>query len=346
MMLPFQDRGGLIRHLLLLERGIGLAACLLLVACAGCGGSADEPPPQDSVEPQQQGMTAAQVMEKVVATYREADSYIDNAEYGSHFVLASDGVQRQGLPISVSVLFERPNRFRIARVEQQLDGTAEAVRVVSDGDTLEANIDSLVPQRLSLDAPQEVTLDSICPDPVLRESLFPVPVQDIFPQLALLLADEEHPAWPLQAVRGLSLLPEKDIQSSGGESRPCFRVQVSTTAGPQICWVDQETFLLLRIEIPSEDLAKQNFPNQEFSSYSLRFDFYDVALGVQVRKGDFQLHKSGDEELELVKQFTKPAVEEAADESQPSEAESAEPAPDGSEPAEPEADTPEPDNPE
>lgn len=293
------------------RRGTRLAAWLLLVTGMGCSGTAVEAPQQQAEEPRQQGMTAAEIMEKMVATYRDADSYIDNAEYGSHFVLANDGVQRQGLPISVSVLLERPNRFRITRVEQQLDGTAESVMVVSDGDTLEARIDSLAPQKLSLPAPEQATLNSVAPDPLLREALFPVAVQDIFPQLALLLADQEHPAWPLQAVRGLSLLPAKAIESSGGESRECFRVQVSTTAGPQICWIDQQTFLLLRIEIPSEQLAKQNFPNQEFANYSMRFDFYDVALGVQVRKGDFQLQDSGEEQPQLVEQFTKPAANES-----------------------------------
>lgn len=286
---------------------LGWSAVLLLAWCSGCGGAPDAEDPADKPEPRQLGMTASEIMEKMVATYQQADSYIDNAEYGSHFVLADDGVQRQGLPMTVSVLFERPNRFRITRVEQQLqaDGSAERVLVVSDGDTLEAIIDSLAPQRLSVEAPEVANLKNIAPDPILRSALFPVVVQDIFPQLALLMADKEHPAWALQARSGLSLLPAKDIESSGGISRPCFRVQVSTTLGPQVCWIDQETFLMLRIELPSQELAERNYPNQKFTEYSMRFDFYDVALGVQVRKGDFRIKEAGaDEQVKLVKRFT------------------------------------------
>ncbi len=254
-------------------------------------------------------MTAEDIMAKMVSAYRDARVYLDNAEYGEHFVLAADGVQRQGPPLSVSVLLKRPNQFRITRVEPRADGNPDAAVVACDGEKLEAMIARLEPQRLSLPAPKVATLGTIAPDPLLRKALFPVPIQDMFPQLALLLADESETPWPLAAPSGLLLLPAKDIHSSGSPPVPCYRVRMQTTMGPQICWIEKETFLLLRMELPSEELRKQRYPDHEFTSFNWRFDFYDATLDVQLPTKTFRLESSdGDPAPEVVTAFHEPAT--------------------------------------
>jgi hypothetical protein len=265
---------------------------LMVTTAAGCSSPSSDSPTADVGSPEpprQDGLTAAEIMNKMVAVYRDADVYVDNAEYGEHFVLAGDGVQRQGPPLTVSVLFKRPNQFRITRVEPRSDGEVDAAVVACDGEKLEARISRLEPQRLSLPAPEEATLDTIAPDPLLKQGLFPVPVQDMFPQLALLLADKERTPWPLEGGDHLTLLAPKEIRARGASPLPCYRVQMQTTMGPQICWIDKQKFLLLRIELPSEELRKRIYPNHEFTSFSWRFDFYDATLDVPIPRTTFRL---------------------------------------------------------
>lgn len=279
---------------------------LSLLAAYGCGG---EPPPEvakpaPQQQAQQDGMTAEQIVRRMVEIYHETSVYADEAEYAAHFVDASDGVERQGLPVTVSVLLQRPNRFRIARVEPQQDNKFSAAVVASDGEQLEGAISEQEPQRLRLPAPQEVTLDNLAPDPVLEKALFPVPVQDMFPQLAMLLSDEEHPAWPLAARNNLVLLPAKQIRPRGGQSLACYRVQMQTTEGPQICWIQKDSFHLLRIEIPAEKLRQQLYPNQKFIRFAFRFDFFSVTLDTQLPREVFQLDGPPDgSEPQLVTKF-------------------------------------------
>jgi hypothetical protein len=100
------------------------------------------------------------------------------------------------------------------------------------------------------------------------------------------------------------LLPAKEIHARGSQPIDCYRVQMSTTMGPQICWVDKSTFLLLRIELPSEELRKKVYPNQEFTQFSWRFDLYDATLEAQLPSTFFRLQSTDDApEPEIVSTF-------------------------------------------
>ncbi len=290
-------------------RTIAALSCALagMLGCDSTGSVQPDESPAANEQRPQKDMTAADIMGKMVAAYRDADAYFDNAVYGEHFVLAADGVKRQGLPVSVSVRWKRPNQFRITRVEVRPDGQPHAAIVACDGDKLEAMLSQLEPQRLSLPAPSVATRKTIAPDPLLRQVLFPVPLQDMFPQLALLLADGEQPAWPLAAPDSLELLPQENLRKDGSEPAPCYRIQMQTTAGPQICWIDKRCFLLLRIELPGEELRKQLYPDHDFLEFCWRFDFFDATSNPPLPNEAFRL--DSDEELppsELVDAFSEP----------------------------------------
>lgn len=279
------------------------AIVLLAAVCMGCSGGSTEP--AEKTEPvrapeRQDGMTAGEIMEKMVATYREADTYMDNAEYGEHFILPDDGVMQQGPSVMVTVMLNRPNRFRIVREAARLDGPSERVESVSDGTKLEATVSRLPEQRLSVPAPEVATLESVAPDPVLREELFPAPVQDMFPQLALLLAADDQKPWPLQAPAGLVLLPQKQLRREHGRNAMCYRVRMPTTMGPQICWIEKDTFLLRRIEITNDELREHLYPNQEFTEFSWQFNFDDATFDAQITKSGFRLPPIEGSDVEVV----------------------------------------------
>ncbi|MCO6042807.1 hypothetical protein NG895_02700 [Aeoliella sp. ICT_H6.2] len=289
-------------------------SCLVLLAvlCIGCEGEPAQPgkKAEPTSEPERQdGMTAVEIMQKMVAVYREADSYLDNAEYAEHFILPEDGVKRQTPPTTFAVRLQRPNRFLITRLRTMMDGPPQGALVGSDGTTLEAVVTQLEPQRLRVDAPEVATLKTVAPDPVLREALFPGPIPDVFPQLALLLSEEEQAPWPLEAPRALVLLPPKKLDSSSKEAAECYRVQLRTDQGPQVCWIHKETFVLLRIEIANKKMQKHLYPNQEFTEFTWQFNFYDVAIDVETTKEMFRLAPAEDGQEEIVEAFREPETQ-------------------------------------
>lgn len=289
----------------------------LLPGLAGCGNAVVDsashlnPEAQTSPQPERQdGMTALEIVEKMLAVYGQTDTYVDNAEYAEHFVFKQDGVARQGLPMTVAVMLKRPDRFRLLRLRQLPDGSTAAAVVTCDGEKLQAQVSSLEPQLLELPAPDSLTLESIAPDPLLAEALFPVPLRDVFPQLELLLAGEGETPWVLEAKNRLVLLPPKKISPPGEGDVDCYRVQMPTSAGPQVCFIQKEQFLLRRIEIQNEALQKEMYPDHEFHSFRWQFDFYDIALDPQLPKALFQIDPP--EKAEIVDKLE--AREESGDE--------------------------------
>ncbi|QDU58624.1 hypothetical protein [Aeoliella mucimassa] len=200
-------------------------------------------------EPKSDELTARQILENMAAAYRNAASYVDAADYGTHYVTAVDGLQHHGLPIALGVMFQRPNRFLITRIEPQPDAEPFAAFVACDGTTLEGSVSTLEPQRLTLPAPEQATLETMAPDPELRKGLFPGPVRDIFPQLDMLLARPDETLWFLDPARELALLPPAQLEREGEVPADCYRVKIATHAGPHICWIEKGSYLLLRLEL-------------------------------------------------------------------------------------------------
>lgn len=292
-------------------------ACLSVVLCTlGCSSpSTSSETKEQSVDrapATQDGMTAVQIVERMVEVYHKADTYTDDAVFGQHFVRADDGVKRQTIPLNVSVLFKRPNRYRITRLEPTPDGKdlAAAAIAACDGKQLEGAVSWLEPQRLRLPAPEVATLETVAPDPMLHNALFPVAVQDIFPQLALLLTPEDQKPWPLVAPAGLTLLPPKDL---GPEDQlvPCYRVRMQTNVGPQVLWIAKKSFLLLRMEISNDQLCKQLYPHIKFNKFVWQFDFLDVRVDAPASRDLFRMTPAKDGgKPRFVTKFEEPPAEE------------------------------------
>lgn len=312
-----------------LRSSIACSTLVLLGAfCAGCGEKSQQPSERsaEASEPERQdGMTAVEIMQKVVAVYREADSYMDNAEYAEHFIRPTDGVMRQTAPTTLSVRLQRPNRFLITHMRTIIDAPPQGAIVASDGSRLEAVVTNLAPQRLRVDAPEVATLQTVAPDPILREALFPGPIPDIFPQLALLLPDGEKAPWPLEDPRALVLLPPKKIKTPSQDAIDCYRVQLRTDEGPQVMWIHKETFVFLRIEIANEKIQKHLYPDQEFTEFTWQFNFFDVAVDITTSKDMFRLPSlEGQDEEEMVDAFRQPPAEPEGEANPPEATEGAE----------------------
>lgn len=247
----------------------------LLLAC-GCSSS----PSPDATSTSDEAARA--LIEELRTKYREAGFYIDNAEYRERFAVKGNSEFFSSPPHVVSVLFERPNKFRITRQVPQTDGPGLSVVTASDGTTQRAFVSDLPTQFLEYPVADELNDETIVTDPVLRDELLPVPMANLFPQLDLLLSDEQRD----DALTGTSyeLLDELPLDSG-----PCQRVKIATDTGDRVAWIDKQSRLLRRLEFPSGEARKLVDPDENFSRYELWIDFVDASTDAMAADSAFEL---------------------------------------------------------
>ncbi|MGW8257061.1 MAG: redoxin domain-containing protein, partial [Thermoguttaceae bacterium] len=165
-----------------------------------------------------------------------------------------------------SVAFQRPNLLRMEVYQ---------AKMVVDGKKLYASIGGLPNQILEKDAPHELTMKSVYFDPE-----FAAEASNNFagsaPQLLLLLDDKA-----LEVLLRDAEEP-KLLESGIVDGEKCFRVQVRRPDGVLVFWIDQQSFVLRRMTLPTDDfrreLTRQN--GQPVDTIALSADF----LGAQVNR--------------------------------------------------------------
>ena len=275
-----------------------VALCLgLLLACSsGCGknvgvGQPKAPKtPADGTKPAaapaQQPKTARGVLEAMVKAYKDCKSY---ADAGTVRLQAAGGDQKIDQSVEFSVTMARPNKIRMHVYEGIL---------VSDGKQLNAAVLSLPDQVLSRKAPEKLNIQDVYSDEILSASItqgFAGPS----PQLVLLLVDE-----PLKAFLHGADEPEFAEPGKLGE-RDYFRVSITRPDGTSVFWIDQETFILRRIEFPTDELRRMLLDeNRTLDSVSLEADFAGAKLDGKIDAKAFQFQTP--EKARVVKFFVPP----------------------------------------
>src|SRR5436190_4216607 len=178
--------------------------------------------------------TANEVLQQLLATYRQATTYKDNA-------VVRLAYRQGGQPVSeqqpTAVAFERPGKLSVV---------AYQVTVKCDGKELKARIDD--PPSKNVDGqfvvrpmPRPVTLADLASDKLLHETLTSrLRRQPI--QLELLLE-----SGGLIAAFGSDVACQRLSDGAQG-GRACFRVEVPSPGGAFVFWVDQSDFLLRRLD--------------------------------------------------------------------------------------------------
>lgn len=226
---------------------------------------------------------AAAVLQSMAAAYRDATSYFDNAEYRESFIRQGEDVLVEPPAHQVTVAFERPNRVRLLRRVPEGGSPGLAVSVATDGQRLLATVSDLPDQVLDLPAPESLTPRTIAPDPALYGSLFPVPMENLFPQLDLLLATEDSPP-ALFASAEPTLLPNREL-----DGVDCSRVALKRPSGEYVLWIDAENHLLRRMEAPTDEVRRQLDPRGVMLEWRLWIDFQDATLGGTMADSVFQI---------------------------------------------------------
>ncbi len=180
------------------------------------------------------------MLDRTAKAYRDAKSYADVARVRIKLQLAGQAEQDPD-PIDASVALQRPNKVRI-----QYGDTVLA----SDGKRLRASVGSVPNQLLDLDAPATLSLEDLMSGfsgQALEEGLARGPAA--FPiQLMLLLSENAH----LSESGSPEFLSDDTF-----DGHTCRRIRVSTEYGPEVFWVDPESYVLRLVELPTDALRKQ-----------------------------------------------------------------------------------------
>jgi hypothetical protein len=222
------------------------AALLLIASLTGCGpggsASASNAPTGASNDNSaaaanpnaKDNRTADQILKDMASTYAKAKSYADEGQVRR--VFTRNG-QRLEQDFNFSVAFERPNKLRLICYDAM---------VVSDGQKFRAAVKTIPNLVLEVPAPTTMSPDNVVEDPQLRAALQGpggAPVQIAF------LMSENTLGQLLQSA----MQPPKLLQPEPIDNRRCNRVEIDSSEGVLTLWIDSQTNLIRRIELPTRE---------------------------------------------------------------------------------------------
>jgi thiol-disulfide isomerase/thioredoxin len=245
----------------------------------GCGaGSADKAPAADSTasaaSPEAAGgakelTTPQAIFEAMVAAYKSAQSYSDN---GIVHLVAEAGDQKIDDHADFSVTMVRPNKLRMVVYQ---------ARLTCDGQKMYAAMSDLPDQVIVKDAPAQLDVKSVYFDRLIATAMGQG-IAGASPQLMMLL--EKDP---------LAILlrdAEAPVLGEAGEidGHKYYRVQMKRPDGTAVFWIDQQTYALRRIVLPTDELRQTLGQQGTVKSLSLVADFPGAQLNRSVDAKSFQ----------------------------------------------------------
>ncbi|NLX98484.1 MAG: redoxin domain-containing protein [Rhodopirellula sp.] len=252
----------------------------------------DQPAADPTLQPPKAGQPKpGAILTAMVTAYRAAESYQDQ---GAVRIQASLGDQKVDQAVDYSVALVRPNKLRM-QVYQAV--------AVCDGGQFWAFSQELPKQILNRPAPEKLSFLDILADEMLASALTQGPSQAfswVPVQLLLLWAED-----PLKTI--LYQAQEPVLLGTGTiGDRECYRVDVTRPEGKSVLWIDAESSVLRRIELPAEELGRAIGGGQQLDDVSLVIDFNNAELGSSVTGDAFKFEKP--DEAELVERLAPPAV--------------------------------------
>lgn len=223
--------------------GLLLAACgslsWVIATTAGCGQSSAKQAESAAAEESSGAPTTADAwLARMAAPYRTAKQYADTGTLHLEFVHGTQG-QKIDETVDFSVTYQRPNRLRLH--------CYQAI-VVADGKDLRATIGELEGQVLSIPCPQELAVESLFGDPSLAQALTQIAGSP--PQVGLLFTDKF-----VESIQEGAQKPTL-VDSRTIDDHTCQGVEIQRPDGRMVLWIDAQSYLLRRIEFPTDGLAK------------------------------------------------------------------------------------------
>ncbi|WP_168206744.1 thioredoxin-like domain-containing protein [Lacipirellula limnantheis] len=265
-----------------------LAIAVTLAVVPGCSKSATSAAGEDAAE-----IAGAEITDKMFAAYRDARSYTDHATYVQSYSYRGEGVERELPFFEMSLAYQQPNFIRL-RFDEALrsdEGTARGFDIAANGTVMRASAVELPGQVLEAKAPTTITVENFLPDPLIREVFNNRAVGDVFPQLAMLLSDDdEAPVFPEDEAPRLL-----DQQLLG--DRNCYRVATTSPKGKRIFWIDASSYVLRRMELPIEGDRRQFDPENQYANLAVWIDFKDPTFNAKIDEETFAKELGEGEQL-------------------------------------------------
>ncbi|MCA9230951.1 MAG: redoxin domain-containing protein [Planctomycetales bacterium] len=230
------------------------------------------------------GFTAAELLDKMQATYRQAKSYTDNASYIQRAVLRGEGVERETPFFRMSLAFERPNKLRFRFQEAIGDSPASHnYDLASNGLTVRSAASGVPGQIHEAIAPLALTAENFIPEPEMRAAVLGVSPENLVPSLVMLMSNQaEQPVFPQDS--NPELLEKRPLRDSA-----CYRISMTSPAGKRILWIDSTNYTLRRMELPIDAQRKLLDPNNMFSQLSIYVDFEDSTFDASIDAATFEM---------------------------------------------------------
>lgn len=231
---------------------------LLLVVALGCNG---KQPGVGSGSTKNAPLNEAQrVLKQMIDAYAKADAYGDNGELRLQW--RKDGkLEEQKLPFSV--VLQRPNKLAMRLYEAGF---------TSDGQTAWGEHESIPGFVLKRPSSNPITLGDIYFDDTIRSTFNG-------------LAGSSLPIQMLLGTDTLDLIldgttqedPPHLLSDDRIDSRVCRRVRIKRPDGFMVYWIDRETYVLRRIEVPTERL-RLTLADPTCEDIKLTTEFVDAQL--------------------------------------------------------------------
>lgn len=220
-------------------------------------------------------LSASEILQQLLKTYREAKSYSDRGLVKLEF---RQGGQLTGDQWPSQVQFVRPNQLSVVAFQATIKSDGKHLRAqITDPDS--ANLDGQILER---PAPAQLKLTDLAGDPLLYDILSSqLRRQPI--QLELLLE-----SGGLAAAFGQDVACRK-LQDSQAEGRDCFRIAVPSPGGEFVFWIDRANFLLRRLDYPVASLLPDLANDASVSDLRLSAELHSATIGGPIEQGQFAL---------------------------------------------------------
>ncbi|MEN6405114.1 MAG: redoxin domain-containing protein [Thermoguttaceae bacterium] len=233
-------------------------------------------------------LSAREVLDRMAETYRKATSYADAGEVRLLAEAGREKVIDQTAPFSMTMV--RPNKIRMQ---------SQFAVLVCDGTKLFAAVEGQPDQVLERPAPTKMTPQTMFADQVLAGAL----MQGLggpMPQIALLLVEDPIAIY-LQDADPPTL--SEPGQIAGDD---CYRVQIKRQDGVTTFWIDQKTFLLRRMVMPTDELLREIREQQPVDHVSLVAEFSGARIDAAVGPKAFEFEAPAS--AKAVKFFVPPDI--------------------------------------
>lgn len=273
-----------------------LATCVALSIAAGCqrGESPKAKSPekvetattQEEKVDESKAMSGRETLNRMIIAYRKASRYADAGKVT--LVAEADGKKFIDKTVNFSLALDRPNRVRLQAYQAMM---------VCDGKKVYAAIEDLPGQVLEKPAPIRVTMKTLYADRIFQIAATRG-IGGALPQVVLLLAEE-----PIKVL--LRDADEPTLSEPGQiDGRDCYRVQIRRPEGTVVFWIDQETFILRRIVLPTDEIRQAISQERPVDRVSLVAEFPGAQLDGKIDAKAFEFEVP--QGAEIVKFFIPP----------------------------------------